>query len=96
MDFEGLQQTAARLIAGDSIRINIDFFQNDFVSFESADDVLTLLVHLGYLVYHESDGTVTIPNEEIRIEFRQLKNMLLVGINYDEKTGRHSCLIEKA
>ena len=23
-------------------------------------------------------------------------NILLVGINYDEKTGKHTCLIEKA
>ena len=46
-------------------------FQNDFESFESADDVLTLLIHLGYLTYHEKEKTVQIPNEEVRIEFRQ-------------------------
>lgn len=71
MDFEGLQETVARLIAGDKITVNVDSFQNDFESFESADDVLTLLIHLGYLTYHEADKTVQIPNEEVRIEFRQ-------------------------
>ena len=71
MDFEGLQETVARLIAGDKITVNVDSFQNDFESFESADDVLTLLIHLGYLTYHETERTVQIPNEEVRIEFKQ-------------------------
>ena len=71
MDFEGLQETVARLIAGDRINLNVENFQNDFESFESADDVLTLLIHLGYLTYHEDDKMVQIPNEEVRIEFRQ-------------------------
>ena len=71
MDFEGLQETVARLIAGDRISVNVDNFQNDFESFESADDVLTLLIHLGYLTYHEDEKVVQIPNEEVRIEFRQ-------------------------
>ena len=58
MDFEGLQETVARLIAGDRIGLNVENFQNDFESFESADDVLTLLIHLGYLTYHESEKVV--------------------------------------
>lgn len=38
-------------------------------SLENKDDVLTLLIHLGYLSYEEESGTVYIPNQEIRIEF---------------------------
>ena len=71
MDFEGLQSTVARLIAGEKIPVDVDGFQNDFETFESSDDVLTLLVHLGYLTYHEEEQVVQIPNEEVRIEFRQ-------------------------
>lgn len=64
---------------------------NDFESFESADDVLTLLIHLGYLTYHESEKVVQIPNEEVRIEFRQFLSQ-----KNDSKTGKHTCMIEKA
>ena len=71
MDFDGLQETVTRLIAGDRIMVNVDSFQNDFASFESADDVLTLLIHLGYLTFHETERIVQIPNEEVRIEFKQ-------------------------
>ena len=91
MDFEGLQETVARLIAGDRIGVNAENFQNDFESFESADDVLTLLIHLGYLMYHETDKEVQIPNEEVRIEFRQFlsqKNMNSGWINLIKRSQK--------
>ena len=83
MDFEGLQQDIARLIAGESVEVNPDFFQNDIEIFSDKDDVLTLLIHLGYLTYEEASdsyddsegvitGYATIPNEEVRSEFRQI------------------------
>ena len=50
-------------------------FQNDITSMKSRDDVLTLLVHLGYLGYDADNKEVYIPNEEIREEFiRAIKN----------------------
>lgn len=72
MDFDGLQQTIARLIAGEDVEVNVDGFENDFETFKSKDDVLTLLIHLGYLTYHEDEETVRIPNEEVRIEFDKI------------------------
>ena len=36
---------------------------------KSRDDVLTLLVHLGYLAYDSATKAVFIPNEEVRQEF---------------------------
>jgi len=38
-------------------------------SFNGRDDVLTLLVHLGYLAYNDETHTVRIPNDEVRSEF---------------------------
>lgn len=38
-------------------------------SFQSRDDVMTLLVHLGYLAYDAEREGVLIPNREIEIEF---------------------------
>lgn len=43
--------------------------QNDIVIFKKKNDVLTYLIHLGYLAYDVSDSTAFIPNEEIRQEF---------------------------
>lgn len=43
--------------------------EDDMTTFKTRDDVLTLLVHLGYLTYDERDSEVSIPNEEIAQEF---------------------------
>ena len=84
MDQSGLQDEVARLIAGESIVVDTGSFRNDVENFTCKDDVLTLLIHLGYLTYEEvsdsydpgSDeeltGLARIPNEEVRTEFRNI------------------------
>ena len=79
MDQDGLQDTIARLIAGESVIVDTDSFQNDVETFTCKDDVLTLLTHLGYLTYEEEPdnddtvaGLVRIPNEEVRSEFEKI------------------------
>ena len=52
--------------------LNPDKFQNDMTTFNSADDVLTLLVHLGYLTFDFDTKTVWIPNSEVQREFINL------------------------
>jgi len=94
MDFEGLQEIVARLIAGDKIGLNVEFFQNDFETFESADDVLTLLIHLGYLTYHETERTVQIPNEEVRIEFRQFLSLKKLNLSWITLIKRSQLLFD--
>ena len=65
----GLGQTVARLIGGEAVPVDINGFANDLITFRNQDDVLTLLIHLGYLAYNENTASVRIPNEEIRLHF---------------------------
>lgn len=69
MDRFGLQELVTKLIAGEHLPVNPDKFQNDMTTFNSADDVLTLLIHLGYLTYDFYTQTVWIPNSEVQREF---------------------------
>ena len=69
MDMDGLQDSVVRMLAGESVSINIGTFSNDMTTFTSKDDILTLLVHLGYLTYNIINGTVTIPNKEVSQEY---------------------------
>ena len=69
LDFDGLSKTVAELVGGISTGVDTRGFENDLVTFRNRDDVLTLLIHLGYLAYDEETQTVHIPNEEIRREF---------------------------
>ena len=66
---DGLRDKIIQMIAGETVPVNPDKFQNDMTTFYSADDVLTLLVHLGYLTYDEQNRVVWIPNGEVRQEF---------------------------
>lgn len=69
MDSFGLKDIVTQLISGEHLLVNPDKFQNDMTTFNSADDVLTLLVHLGYLTYDFDTKTVWIPNSEVQQEF---------------------------
>ncbi len=68
MNYDGLKENIIEMIAGGEVPVNTSDFQNDVVSFASKDDVLTYLIHLGYLAYNGQKKTAFIPNEEIRLE----------------------------
>ncbi len=69
LNLDGLKESIVQMLGGACIPIDVGTFQNDMVSIRKRDDVLTLLVHLGYLAYNSLDKSVFIPNEEIRQEF---------------------------
>ena len=69
MNFDGLKDNIIKMLCGNKIKISTDTFQNDMTTFASKDDVLTLLVHLGYLAYDYNSKEVFIPNHEIEEEF---------------------------
>ena len=75
-DFDGLRETITRLIAGEEIKTDTGTFENDMVTFYVQDDILTLLVHLGYLSYNFEKSTVVIPNYEVRQQFMSTVNSL--------------------
>lgn len=69
MNFDGLKDTIEKLLAGQEQPVDTRTFSNDMITFANADDILTLLIHLGYLGYHADRKTVFIPNREIADEF---------------------------
>ena len=69
MNFEGLKDDVLSMLAGERIAINVGSFTNDMTTFHGEDDVLTLLVHLGYLSYDYVNKNVYIPNYEIQSEY---------------------------
>ena len=100
-DFDGLKTAILTMLAGNEVKVKTSSFQNDMTTFRNKDDVLTLLIHLGYLAYNQKRQTAFIPNEEVRSEFvsaveeKSIKypdsiaqytgKILLVGISYDQK-----------
>ena len=69
MNYDGLKDCILQLMANETVQIETRHFANDMETFESKDDILTLLVHLGYLGYDAQHQCVFIPNREIYEEF---------------------------
>ena len=70
MDFDGLKETVAELMDGMHVHVNLGTYKNDMTSFQYKDDILALLIHLGYLGYDELKEEVFIPNREILDEYK--------------------------
>ena len=68
MDFDGLKAAVVTMLSGAAVEVDVTSFQNDMVNFQDKEDVLTCLIHLGYLAYDQRSRTAFIPNEEIRQE----------------------------
>ena len=68
MNFDGLRNDIITMLSGQAVEVDVSSFQNDTVHFENKDDVLTYLIHLGYLGYDQTYQTAFIPNEELRQE----------------------------
>lgn len=69
LDEDGLREAVVSMLAGECVRIDVGTFQNDMMNIKKKDDVLTLLIHLGYLAYDSAEETAYIPNEEVKKEF---------------------------
>ena len=68
MDFDGLKTAIIEMLSGASVEVDVGSFQNDIVNIKNKDDVLTCLIHLGYLAYSNVNRMAFVPNEEIRQE----------------------------
>lgn len=69
-DYDGLKEAVTLLMDGARIHIDTSTYQNDMTTFTGKDDVLSLLIHLGYLGYDDVAGEIYIPNKEILDEFK--------------------------
>ena len=69
LDFDGLREAVVGMLGGARCRVDATTSQNDMTTFKTKDDVLTLLIHLGYLAYDEDTEEVFIPNQEIAQEY---------------------------
>lgn len=65
LNMDGLKDAVVKMLAGESVPVDISGFANDMTTFTCKDDVLALLIHLGYLTYNPETRCVSIPNKEV-------------------------------
>ncbi|MBP5503306.1 MAG: AAA family ATPase [Bacteroidales bacterium] len=68
-DADNVRSKIIGMMNGESATVRVSSFRNDMKNIDNCDDVLTLLVHLGYLSYNSETRSVTIPNTEVSEEF---------------------------
>ena len=65
MNYEGLKDDIIRMLAGECCSVDPTGFLNDMSVIRSKNDVLTVLIHLGYLSYNWREDECYIPNREV-------------------------------
>lgn len=65
MNFDGLKDDVILMLAGGRVKVNTTRFQNDMSVIQSKDDVLTVLIHLGYLSFDWTKNECYVPNYEV-------------------------------
>ena len=68
MDFDGLKEDIIEMLAGGRAKVNTTKFTNDLSDIRSRDDVLTVLIHLGYLSFDWERRECYVPNYEVSEE----------------------------
>ncbi len=91
IDADQVRTKIIRMMNGEEVLLDHTYFRNDISSIISYEDVLTLLVHLGYLSYNTETQYVKIPNNEIK---RYFESIILCGINYNKETAKHEVEME--
>jgi hypothetical protein len=64
-NFKGLKDDIINMLGGGRCKVNTTGFQNDMAVVRTKDDVLTVLIHLGYLTYDWDKEECYIPNKEV-------------------------------
>ena len=64
-NFDGLKDNILDMLSGNKFGVDVGTFQNDLSILESKDEVLTALIHLGYLGYDADRKSAYIPNYEV-------------------------------
>ena len=102
MDYDGLKTAIIDMLSGAAVKVNTATFKNDILNIQSKDDVLTYMIHLGYLGYDQTRKMAFVPNEEIRQEltiaveskawsemlgfWKESENLLDATLDMDEDT----------
>ena len=68
LNYEGLKDDIIKMLAGGRCKVDPYEFGNDMSVIKSKDDVLTVLIHLGYLSYDWKKSECYIPNKEVEGE----------------------------
>ena len=75
-NFRGIKDDVVRMLAGESVNVDVGMYLNTMTDFYSKDDVFAYLIHTGYLAYDLAEKSCRIPNREIYMEWMRAVSVL--------------------
>lgn len=92
LNYDGLKESVVQMLAGKHLTINTRSFQNDMMTFDNKDGVLTLLLHLGYLAFDQKKVRFLFLIKKFRTSLKQRseavngksKPALIVELKYNK------------
>ena len=69
LDYDGVKTAVLDMLTGREVPVNVVDFKNRLDEIKTKDNVLTYLIHLGYLNYDKKTKLCRIPNKEIKQEW---------------------------
>ena len=69
MNMDGVLDSILFMLSGEKIPLNTHGCKNDMHTFANKDQVITTLVHLGYIAYDSQTQGAYIPNKEVQRVF---------------------------
>ena len=70
LNFDGLKEDVITMLSGGRVDVNTKTFKNDLSVIGTKNEVLTALIHLGYLGYDAERNKAYIPNYEVATAFQ--------------------------
>ena len=100
MNYDGLKNAIIEILSGASIKVNTAAFKNDTVNIQSKDDVLTYMIHLGYLGYiifqqeseHLLEATLDMDEEAVEEGIEKIHTKYVSNIQYNNENSLSSVL----
>lgn len=71
MNYDGLKDDIIYMLSGGRCDVDIMGFDNDPAMVKTKDDVLTVLIHLGYFAYDWDNKQCYIPNKEVALQMEK-------------------------
>ena len=70
LNYQGVKEDISSMLAGASCDVDVERFSRDITDIRNKNDVLSVLIHLGYLAYDRDTQTCHVPNYEVRSELQ--------------------------
>lgn len=82
MNMDGVLDSILLMLSGEKIPLNTHGCKNDMHTFANKDQVITTLVHLGYIAYDSQTQEAYIPNKEVQKVFEDYATYGYVAYGY--------------